>query len=140
MDVRRLHASDMPMVESLTFNAELTDGVIELTRADLGIAGGHVVGSFTLDRRREPPSARATINARDVRIEQLFPSVRATADSAGALSAHVELAGQGNSIASADGQRDRLVRGACGQWAHFQQARRKTWPECGENRRALFPW
>jgi len=100
MDVRRLHASDMPMVESLTFKAELTDGLIELTRADLGIAGGHVVGSFTLDRRREPPSARATINARDVRIEQLFPSVRATADSAGALSAHVELAGQGNSIAS----------------------------------------
>lgn len=100
MDVRRLHAADIPSIESLTFSAELTDGVIELRRADLGIAGGHVVGSFTLDRRRDPPSVHATVDAHKIRIENLFPSLLATTHGAGALSARIKLAGQGNSIAS----------------------------------------
>jgi uncharacterized protein involved in outer membrane biogenesis len=100
MDARRLHASDMPLVESMRFSADLTDRMIDLKHADLGMAGGHVAGSFTFDGRREPPSARATIDARDVRIEKLFPPLVGTAQGAGALSAHIQLVGQGNSIAS----------------------------------------
>ena len=100
MDARRLHAPDMPALESLSFSADLTDGVIELKRADLGMAGGHVVGSFTFDGRHQPPSARATIDAHSIRIEKLFPSIPAAAHGVGALRAHIKLAGQGNSIAA----------------------------------------
>jgi uncharacterized protein involved in outer membrane biogenesis len=100
IDARKLHASDMPALESLSLSADLTDGVIEVKRADLGMADGHAVGSFIFDGRHEPPSARATIDAHSIRIEKLFPSVLATAHGVGALAAHIKVAGQGNSFAA----------------------------------------
>lgn len=100
MDARKLHAADMPTLESLRVTAELTDGVLQLAPIDLGMAGGHVAGLLTFEGQHRPPLARATIDARNIRLDKLFPSIPVTAHGVGALRAHIKLAGQGNSFAA----------------------------------------
>ncbi len=100
LDFKKLTSAQWPALESLHATADLNDGVLVLKPVDVGMAGGHVVGQFRFDARQKALSAHATIALKEVRLEQLVPSVSNKPKGAGALQGRVNLRGQGNSIAA----------------------------------------
>ena len=73
LDLRKLKAAARPELESLKVTVNLQNGVLALKPMDLGLAGGHLAGSLTVDGRRRPASAQAKIDARDVRLKNCWP-------------------------------------------------------------------
>ena len=99
LDARKLKGAELPELESLRVTADLADGVLALQPIDIGLAGGHVMGQITFDARRKPLSSHARLELKDVRLEKLLEGLSKGARSAGALTGHVDLKGQGDSIA-----------------------------------------
>ena len=100
LDFKKLKSAQWPALESLRATADLNDGVLVLKPVDVGMAGGHVVGQFRFDASQKTLAAHATIELKEVRLEQLLPSVSNKRKGAGALQGRVNLKGQGNSIAA----------------------------------------
>ena len=100
LDFRKLKSAEWPALESLRATADLNDGVLVLKPVDVGMAGGHVVGQFRFDARQKALSAHATIELKEVRLEQLLVGIASKRKGAGALQGRVNLKGQGNSIAA----------------------------------------
>ena len=100
---RKFKSAAMPVLESLTFTADLDHGILNVKPIDLGLAGGHAIGAITLDAKREPPSSQVAIDFSGVRLEQLLPTLASTGVSSGSVSANVQLSGRGNSIAAVVG-------------------------------------
>ena len=99
LDVRKLKAAQLPELESLRVTADLNDGVLVLKPIDIGLAGGHVLGVCTFDGQQKPPSSHARMEMKDMRLEKLLDRLAKGAKSAGALEGHVDLKGQGDSVA-----------------------------------------
>jgi uncharacterized protein involved in outer membrane biogenesis len=97
---KKLKAQTIRPLESLNAVAELTQGMLELKSLDIGVAGGHLTGSLTFDARPNVPSARATIELRDVRLQKLVPSLAVPAQGVAPIRGHIVLSGQGRSVAS----------------------------------------
>jgi uncharacterized protein involved in outer membrane biogenesis len=100
LNARKLKAAKIPVLDSLRVVALLNNGLLELKPLDLGIAGGRLSGSLTLNTQREPAAANAAIEIRDVRLERLVPSLAEKARGAGAIRGHIRLSGIGNSVAA----------------------------------------
>lgn len=100
LNARKLKAANAPMLDSLRIVAHLNNGTLELKPIDLGIAGGQLSGSLTLNTRREPATANAAIEFRDVRLERLAPSLAEKTRGAGAIRGHIRVSGAGNSMAA----------------------------------------
>lgn len=100
LDFKKLKSAQWPALQSLRATADLNDGVLVLKPVDVGMAGGHVVGQFRFDARQKALSAHATIELKEVRLEQLLPSLSNKRKGAGALQGRVNLKGKGNSIAA----------------------------------------
>lgn len=100
LDFKKLKSAQWPALESLRATADLKDGVLVLKPVDVGMAGGHVVGQFRFDARQKALSAHATIELKEVRLEQLLVGIASKRKGAGALQGRVNLKGQGNSIAA----------------------------------------
>jgi uncharacterized protein involved in outer membrane biogenesis len=115
MHARKLKAASMPMLDSLRLQARLTEGALELSPVDIGVAGGHLTGSLTLDATRDPPSSSATLELRDLRLERLVPSIAEKARGAGAIGGHIKLAGQGSSLASMVGSANGSIKATMGR-------------------------
>jgi uncharacterized protein involved in outer membrane biogenesis len=99
LDARKLKAAELPALESLRVTADLDDGVLALKPIDIGLAGGHVVGLFTFDARQKPLSSHARMELKDVRLEKLLERLSKAAKNTGLLNGHVDLKGQGDSVA-----------------------------------------
>ena len=99
LDFRKLKAGQLPALESLHATADLNDGVLAVTPLDVGLAGGHVVGQFTFDGKQKSMAVHANIDLKEVRLEKLIAKFSAKPKGAGALQGHVDLKGQGDSIA-----------------------------------------
>jgi hypothetical protein len=99
LDVRKLKAVELPELKSLRVTADLNDGVLSLKPIDIGLAGGHVVGLFTFDGQQMPPSSHARMELKDMRLERLLDRLPNGAKSAGSLKGHINLKGQGDSVA-----------------------------------------
>lgn len=97
LDVRKLKAVKLPELKSLRVTADLNDGVLALKPIDIGLAGGHVVGLFTFDGQQL--SSHARMELKDMRLERLLDRLPKGAKSAGSLKGHIDLKGQGNSVA-----------------------------------------
>jgi uncharacterized protein involved in outer membrane biogenesis len=100
LDAAKLKTAELPELESLRLTAELDDGVLSLKPIDVGLADGHVVGLLTFDGRHKPISAHAKIDLKDMRIERLLERLPKGARSAGQIKGHLDLKGQGASVAS----------------------------------------
>lgn len=100
LDLRKLKAAARPELESLKVAANLQNGVLTLKPIDLGLAGGQLAGSLTLDGQRQPASAQAKIDARNVRLEKLLAGRLMAGFAAGPVAAHFDLKGQGASVAA----------------------------------------
>ena len=99
LEAKRLKAAELPALESLRFTAALNDGILALKPIDIGLAGGHVAGLFTLDVQHKPLSSQAKMELKEVRLEKLLDRLSKGARSAGSLNGHVDLKGQGDSVA-----------------------------------------
>jgi uncharacterized protein involved in outer membrane biogenesis len=96
----KLRAATLPMLDSLRVATELAGGVLRLKTLDIGAAGGHIVGALTLDAHEKPVTARTHLELRALKLERLAPWIATKARAGGSLRGAVELAGQGDSIAS----------------------------------------
>jgi AsmA protein len=99
LQAKRLSAAALPELESLSLTADLHEGVLALKPIDLGLAGGHVVGSLGLDGRQQLLSMRAKMELKGIRLEKLLARLAQGARSAGPLDGRIELKGQGDSVA-----------------------------------------
>jgi uncharacterized protein involved in outer membrane biogenesis len=99
---KKLKAAEFPALESLHAAADLKDGVLSLKPVDVGLAGGHVTGQLRLDGRQRASASHASIELKDVRLEQLLAAFSNGANArkgAGALQGYLDLKGEGDSIA-----------------------------------------
>jgi uncharacterized protein involved in outer membrane biogenesis len=97
---RKLESAAMPALESLKFTADLDDGILDVKLIALGLADGHAIGALTLDANREPLSSHMAIDFRDMRLDQLLPTLASRGVSSGSINANVQLRGRGNSLAA----------------------------------------
>ena len=49
-------------LDSMNVNLDLDDGILKLEPADIGFAGGHVIGHIELNGQQQPIAARADID------------------------------------------------------------------------------
>src|SRR5258706_6649223 len=106
LEIKKFKVTRLRALESLRLTADLKDGVLALKPIDVGLAGGHVVGQMTFDGQRKALSAHAKIDLKDVRLEQLlaeFSSGTKAPKGAGSLQGHIEMKGEGDSIAKLAG-------------------------------------
>jgi uncharacterized protein involved in outer membrane biogenesis len=97
LEVAHLTLPAMPALQSLRARAELKNGALKLAPLDLGLAGGHVIGQISFDANAA--AASASLRARQISLAALtapYPSAAA----GGALNAHLELHGTGDSAAT----------------------------------------
>ncbi|WP_345538136.1 AsmA family protein [Variovorax defluvii] len=79
---------------------KLKDGVLTLDPLKLGVAGGSLAGAIRIDGTRNPADIRAALDVRAMQLNRLIPKVETMRTSFGKLDGRVNLAGQGNSVAS----------------------------------------
>ena len=99
LDVKKLRAGSWP-VDSLQLAAALVDGMLTVNALDVGAAGGHIVGSFEFEAKAAPPVARATLDARNLRLERLLKPRPNEVASAGAIRSHLQLSAHGKSFSA----------------------------------------
>lgn len=96
---RLIHSEQLPFSD-LEVKLSLDDGVLSLSPLRFGVAGGQLQTHLHLDARQAPLRGKATLQARKLRLKQLFPSFAPLQTSFGYLSADAELSGQGQSVAA----------------------------------------
>ena len=102
---RRLHAAEVPALQSGHVEAKLADGRLIVSRFDIGLAQGHVDGRalFVLDDA--PMRAEADVNVRGVRVEPFIRDPAGKSRVTGALQGHALLKASG---VSAEALRDNV--------------------------------
>jgi AsmA protein len=99
----------------------MKDKVLTLDPLTFGIAGGTLGGTIRLDGNQDPIKASAAMGVRDLKLAQLFPTVKQAQDSQGDINGLVELSGSGDSVAqmlgSANGKIGAFIDG--GQVSQF---------------------
>ena len=97
----QLRASDVDSqrlpIDSLHAHLTLDSGLLRIRSLDVGMAGGSVRGSITLDARRNPIEAAAELRASGVELPRLLPRLKAT--SVGRIGGKATIEGRGNSVA-----------------------------------------
>lgn len=87
-------------LEDLTATLKLADGVLTLAPLNFGFAGGNIISNITLNAKQDPIATQATISLRSLRLNKLFPTVKLTKESEGAMGAKIKISGRGNSLAA----------------------------------------
>ena len=96
LDIR--HVEQLPLDKG-SVQVKLTDGILQLDPLVLGVAGGKLAGSVTVDARVVPAAFNAQVSATGLALNQLFPTVQTTKSSFGKFSGQANLKGRGNSMA-----------------------------------------
>ncbi|EXF46109.1 AsmA family protein [Pseudomonas sp. BAY1663] len=78
----------------------LDDGVLRLQPLSFGLAGGRLETDVRLDGQRTPLAGRVRLEARSLKLRQLFPTVETMQKSLGELNGTAALQGTGNSVAA----------------------------------------
>jgi hypothetical protein len=104
---RRLHAVELPWLQSAQVDATLIDGQLSVPYFDVGIAQGHGAGHAGVDLRERPLHADVDLTLRDTRVEQLLREPGGKERIRGALQGRAQLKASGDSaealLASASG-------------------------------------
>lgn len=110
--IRRAEA--LPL-EDLRTHLSLRDSVLTLDPLNFGIAGGQLNTVISLDGRQDPIQAKARVQARQLSIAKLFPTVALNQISIGHVNGEFDLTGKGNSVAqmlaSSNGKAGLVVAG-----------------------------
>ncbi len=104
---RILHGDALP-INALSTHLVMDGGVLTLDPLHLGLAGGTAAGSLRLDGSKSPMHGAMKLNARHLKLKQLFPTFEPMRTSFGEINGDVQLVASGNSVAallgSADGE------------------------------------
>ena len=95
---KRFMACDLPL-DNLNAVGELRDGVLVLKPLDLGIAGGLVSSTLTLDAREKQIRTTVEATVRGIELKEILPAVKPPNGSAGKVSGRARFSATGNSIA-----------------------------------------
>ena len=87
-------------IDSLGTHLVLNNGALYLDPLSFGLAGGTVRSNITLDGSRAPMRGVLKLNARHLRLKQLFPTFEPMRTSFGEINGDAALDAQGNSIAA----------------------------------------
>lgn len=85
-------------LENLSTRIRMRDKVLSLDPLEFGIAGGRLVGPLVLDGRENPIRAQARLKVQKLQLSKLFPTIKESQASIGAVTGLIELAGSGNSV------------------------------------------
>jgi len=109
---RIIRDENLPVTDLLA-HLKLQDGVLLLVPLNFGVAGGNLVSTVRLDGKRKPMGAMIALNARHMKLKQLFPTVNLMRASVGEVNGSARLSATGNSVAallaSANGEARLLV-------------------------------
>lgn len=106
MDVRvrfsgqRILRHEALPIENVELLATMRDGVLTLDPLQFGVAGGRLSGRVKVDGSRDPAQGEFRLQARGLKLSQLFPAVGNAPASIGRLGAQATLRGEGNSVAA----------------------------------------
>jgi AsmA family protein len=87
-------------IDSLATHLVLNNGALYLDPLSFGLAGGTVRSNITLDGSRAPMRGVLELNARHLKLKQLFPTFEPMRTSFGEINGDAALDAQGNSIAA----------------------------------------
>ena len=86
-------------LEKLATRVRMKDKLLSLEPLEFGIAGGKLAGTIRLDGRQDPIKADTRLRVQNLKLAQLFPTIKENQASIGDLDGLVELSGTGNSVA-----------------------------------------
>ncbi|MFC5743261.1 AsmA family protein [Dyella tabacisoli] len=87
-------------VDTLNAHLVMNDGVLQLEPLSFGLAGGTVNSAIRLDGSREPMQGTLKLNARHLKLKQLFPTFEAMSTSLGEINGDAAIRAHGNSVAA----------------------------------------
>ncbi|WP_426702656.1 AsmA family protein [Rhodanobacter sp. Col0626] len=96
---RIVHGEALP-IESLNTHLVMNNGALYLDPLSFDLAGGTVHSNITLDGSRTPMHGLLKLNARHLKLKQLFPTFEPMRTSFGEINGDTNLTAQGNSIAA----------------------------------------
>ncbi|MGN6327495.1 MAG: AsmA family protein [Rhodanobacter sp.] len=104
---RIVHGESLP-IDTLSTHLRLNDGLLRLDPLRFSLAGGSVGSTLMLDGSRSPMQGAIDLNARHLKLKQLFPTFEPMRTSFGEINGDAALKAHGNSVAallgSADGE------------------------------------
>jgi uncharacterized protein involved in outer membrane biogenesis len=86
-------------LENLSARIQMKEKLLTLQPLEFGIAGGKLAGTIRLDGNKEPINAAINMRVHNLKLAQLFPTVKQAQGSLGDVDGLIELAGTGNSVA-----------------------------------------
>lgn len=87
-------------LQDVVAEIHMKDKVMSLTPLNFGMAGGDVTSNISLDGRKEKITAQIKLNARHLKVRELFPALESMQASFGEINGDAALTGHGNSIAA----------------------------------------
>lgn len=118
-NLEKLHAADADIkfrgehivtkklpLEDMTAHLKLSKGVLTLDPLNFGVAGGNVVSTIVMDSNVKNVQTRADLQAKQLALAKLFPTVKLTKDSAGKIGGRAKVIGTGSSLAQILGSMD----------------------------------
>jgi len=110
-----LRRSQTLPLDRLEAHLHLLGSVLNLDSLNLGLAGGQLNSTITLDGRSSPIQAHARLRASKLLLARLFPAFDLSKSSIGQINGEFDLSGSGNSVgqmlASANGKLGLVVTG-----------------------------
>ena len=107
-------ARELPL-DNLVVRLRLQDALLTLDPLAVGVAGGKLQGSVSLDGSKTPLVARVRLQVRGLRLAKLFPTVDLNRNSIGQIHGEFDLSGSGPSVgrmlATANGKVGLVVAG-----------------------------
>ena len=97
---RRLHGEGMPWLKSGRVDAAFANGRLTVSRFDVGVGEGHVIGKADVDTASKPMRGDAEVDVSAIRIETLLPAKAAKSLLSGTLQGHAALRASGDSVAA----------------------------------------
>ncbi|HEY2024145.1 AsmA family protein [Paraburkholderia sp.] len=96
---RILRNSDLPITDLYT-HVVMTDGVLSLEPLKFGVAGGSLASDIHLDGASVPLKGRFAMQARHLKLKQLFPNFKTMQNALGEINGDASLSATGNSPAA----------------------------------------
>ncbi|MGY4831591.1 AsmA family protein [Sphaerotilaceae bacterium SBD11-9] len=99
-DIEALHIQPLRPLQGVRTHATLDHHKLQVAVKAAELAGGTLTGQFTLDTRLRTPEVRIEAQARALRLQTLWPAMPENARVDAPLDAHLQLTGQGHSLAT----------------------------------------
>jgi uncharacterized protein involved in outer membrane biogenesis len=94
-----LRGSRLP-IQSLSTHLVLSNGLLQLDPLNFGVAGGTVSSRVRLDGGQSPMQGKLQLQARHLKLKQLFPTFASMQTSLGEINGNADMDMRGNSIAA----------------------------------------